>query len=140
MSRLSRGVVESESPDTEEEENEEEETSLAHEIPDKWGEIMTTDKDLQRKFKRRLSEAREAFSSNKEKEVVSQLSKDMNSPKSQAFDDVRDRLQKIMDTHPRFIEDLTYLLQPLSELDPDSLTPEEEETQAFINEKKRKGP
>ena len=45
----------------------------------------------------------------------------MMSPHSIALDKVRDRLDEILDSHPEFLERLAYLIEPISNLDTDSI-------------------
>ena len=54
-------------------------------------------------------------------EVVQRVSDEMMSPHSIALDKVRDRLGEILDSHPEFLERLAYLIEPISNLDTDSI-------------------
>ena len=112
MQQLARGVVES---------DDEDETCLADEIPDSWGEIAFQNQRQQDEFKRRLDEARESFRRDRDPEVVQRVSDEMMSPHSIALDKVRDRLGEILDSHPEFLERLAYLIEPISNLDTDSI-------------------
>ena len=89
--------------------------NLTKAIPRKWGKLMTSRKDIQAEFNRRLDEAREeVFTTSNDKSGESSMGEfefDVDA------EEIRSRLQKIQDRHPEFMSDLAFLVEPLVQSD-----------------------